>query len=131
MAMELKEFEVGLGQMFEDGSPVVIAVDENNNPRLLGKEKVYLKSEADKVIADLIEKNKRLARKDIIMASNAIKDVYKELRHSKYKRCLAMVNMCESNVIWVKGCSEWSRWKKWHNRWLELAENFKPNSTAQ
>lgn len=134
--MELKEFEVGLGQMFEDGSPVVIAVDENNNPRLLGKEKVYLKSEADKVIAELIEKNKRLARKDIIMASNAIKDVYKELRHSKYKRCLDKAKWCftKSNYHFVlarhgENGKENNRrsilYAKWHKRWLELAKKFK------
>lgn len=47
-----------------------------------GAIEVYSKSEADKVIAykdkeiaDLIEKNKRLARKDIIMASETIKDL--------------------------------------------------------
>ena len=51
-------------------------------------EKVYLKSEADKVIAykdkeiaDLIEKNKRLARKDLIMASETINDL--EESHKK------------------------------------------------
>lgn len=48
----------------------------------------YKKSEADKVfaekdaeIADLIKKNKRLARKDLIMASETIKDL--EESHKK------------------------------------------------
>lgn len=43
--------------------------------------RVYIKSEADKVIADLIEKNKRLANMDIIMARETIKDL--EENHKK------------------------------------------------
>ena len=99
--------------------------------------RAYKESEVDKVIADLIEKNKRLARKDIIMASNAIKDVYKELRHNKYKRCLAMAEMCEARYdeedAKVNGCGasweyiskEIKYWERWQLRWLELAERFK------
>ena len=57
---------------------------------------VYLKREADKVIAekdkeiaDLIEKNKRLANKDMIMASETIKGICDELRLDKYKQLAA------------------------------------------
>ena len=76
---------------------------------------VYLKSEADKVIA-----------------------------HNKYKRCLSMADFCESqhdfyntlgNGFWlVRGDKEKRDeyrkkasdfWWKYHNRWLELAEKFK------
>ena len=79
----------------------------------------YLKSEADKVIA-----------------------------HHKYKRCLAMARWCEAEVH--RALTEQSalidfpeidrfqylQWnfmhfKKWYKRWLELAEKFKPNSTAK
>ena len=70
---------------------------------------VYLKSEADAVIA-----------------------------HHKYKRCLAMAAVCfeksysttlvkydkESGLL--RNFYDW-----WGKRWLELAEKFKPNSTAQ
>ena len=55
---ELKAFDVGLGQYTEDGSPCVVAFDADKNPRLLN-EKVYLKSEADKVIAELEENHKK------------------------------------------------------------------------
>ena len=73
---------------------------------------VYLKSEADKVIA-----------------------------HNKYKRCLAMAEWCRMHDEFTQLESErlglpqrtlfleyrrkamW--WNKWHNRWLELAEKFK------
>ena len=97
----------------------------------------YIKSEADKVIADLIEKNKRLARKDIIMARNAIKDVYKELRHSKYKRCMAMAKVCKARydeedakenwcgLSWEYISKEMKYWERWRNRWLKIAEKFK------
>lgn len=54
---ELKAFDVGLGQYCEDGTPCVVAFDVDQNPRLLN-EKVYLKSEADKVIAKLESENR-------------------------------------------------------------------------
>lgn len=106
----------------------------------------YLKSEADAVIAekdkeiaDLIEKNKRLAHKDIIMASETIKDVFKELRHQKYKRCLDKAKWCYSmdcrmldeasdNGTFFKESWCWKRaswYGKWKRKWLELAEQFK------
>lgn len=76
---------------------------------------VYLKSEADKVIAEKDE----------------------EIRHHKYKRCLAMSEMCEARYdaedAKVNGCGasweytskEMKYWERWHKRWLELAERFK------
>lgn len=76
---------------------------------------VYLKAEADKVIAD--------------------KD--KQLRHHKYKRCEAMAERCETNVYNIRRkplCDMddhegWQHddefWQRWHKRWLELAEKFK------
>ena len=69
---------------------------------------VYLKSEADKVIA-----------------------------HQKMKRCEAMADNCETNVynIWRKPLCDmddhegWQHddefWQRWHKRWLELAEHYK------
>lgn len=95
----------------------------------------YPKSEADAVIADLIEKNKRLARKDIIMASNAIKDVYKELHHSKYKRCLAMYRYCSIKALYeldFKGNDvEWKWYSKWMHKWFKLAKQFKELKNAE
>lgn len=106
----------------------------------------YLKYEADKVIAekdkeiaDLVEKNKRLANKDVIMASEAIKDVYKELRHQKYKRCLDKAAMCEarydeedakvngSGMSWEYISKEMKYWERWRWRWDALADQFKPD----
>ena len=63
---------------------------------------VYLKSEADKVIA----------------------------RH-KYKRCLAMAMWCDSEAnYWydsskVQQCWRYGHYIRWFNKWSKLAEKFK------
>ena len=101
---------------------------------------VYIKSEADKVIAELEEtlKNSRNARK---YWRNEYLIEYKECNHSNYKRCLAMAKTCqlraeryERYLNEYKNCDSPStrRWQflmknhyeKWHRRWLELAEKF-------
>lgn len=61
-----------------------------------------------------------------------------ELRHQKYKRCLAMAKWCftKSNYHFVVGRSEGGKtcmtnyrisslYSKWYKRWLKLAEKFK------
>ena len=61
--------------------------------------RVYLKSEADKVIA----------------------------RH-KYKRCLAMARVCRLRARWFGDNAFYKeeQWAlRWHKLWLELAEKFK------
>lgn len=110
----------------------------------------YIKFEADKVIADLEESHK-MEVEQLLMEIVKLKDkagqykiLYKEkcrdintqerffaekMAHDKHKRCLAMVEMLEHICpITIRK----AKWKgKWHMRWLELAEKFKPNSTAQ
>ena len=59
-----------------------------------------------------------------------------EIRHHKYKRCLAMARWCERKRFDAADYriprEKWEFYDKWHKRWLELAEKFKPNnSTAQ
>ena len=97
--------------------------------------KVYLKSEADKVIAELTKKldlYKRGFKEDD--KTNAY--LYVELRHQKYKRCLAMARWCftKSNYHFVlarhgEDAKENNRrsvlYSKWHKRWLAIAEKFK------
>ena len=61
---------------------------------------VYLKSEADKVIA-----------------------------HQKFKRCLAMANWCMTEYLHSK-CIDFTNteqwyWRRWHIRWRNLAKKFK------
>lgn len=84
----------------------------------------YLKSEVDKLIAELEYKNEEL-RYSIAVLS-------KEKSHHKYKRCLAMKeysaseleiafrNTCISES--VRGCVFFRRWL---NKWIELADKFK------
>lgn len=53
-----------------------------------------------------------------------------ELRHQKYKRCLAMAKWCDTKADWYYGIGRSFRdrvefYIKWHKRWLELAEVFK------
>lgn len=101
----------------------------------------YLKSEADKFIADLEESHKKEVRQLLILnreqanAANGLRDSMEQvIRHHKYKRCLAMAKYCYELAkhyraeydaeegfgdCWLK----WIRWaKKWHKRWLELAK---------
>ena len=75
---------------------------------------VYIKSEADKVIA-----------------------------HNKFKRCLDRAGLCESEEKRLeaiaplfdtdKECWEYGSdyWEKWHKRWLQLAEQVKTQTEAK
>lgn len=91
---------------------------------------VYLKSEADKMIA---EKDKEIAEsknyadevnKDFELVDNQNERLLKIVRHQKYKRCLAMAKWCLREYL---NCDKYkiTFWLKWRRRWLELAEVFK------
>ena len=66
-----------------------------------------------------------------------VNEAIKELRHQKYKLCLAMARWCENEENRLeaiapifdsdKECWEYNSdyWFKWCQRWLELAEKFK------
>jgi hypothetical protein len=94
---------------------------------------VYLKSEADKVIAELKADYKEAC--DRLQTANLIKDEQlAATRHSKYKRCLAMAKWCEErcaryDVLQERTGFSWRReidfYFRWSQRWLELAEKFK------
>ena len=88
---------------------------------------VYLKSEADKLIAEL---NMRICEgdEDFEIANNQIKRLIKIVRQQKYKRCLAMAEWCDTEVgIADTDCNyEDMLWyQKWYERWMKLAEQFK------
>ena len=112
----------------------------------------YLKSEADKVIAEKDEKIDELEeridelQKATDSAWSKANAMYDELRHHKYKRCLARVEACKDKVDTITNgyivssvntqngvmttcppeCNpKFSFYKKWHKRWLELAKKFK------
>ena len=90
----------------------------------------YLKSEADKYIEEL--KHQRDGAFGLANSGLTLDDLSqlarKEIAHHKYKRCLAMAKTC----IWMMTFNskygtdkKWHLFKKWHKRWLELAEKFK------
>lgn len=78
---------------------------------------VYLKSEADKVIAELKEIAKGLS------FDNYLKD--KETRHNKYKRCLAMASYWVAVSYQCVDDKHRQRAERHHRKWLELAKKFK------
>ena len=97
----------------------------------------YKKSEADKVIAELKQQIEILQKEKKI-----IQDLYLGERddcriwaaraiHHKHKRCLAMARWCNERHTFNETNEKRTWLHKWHNRWLELAEKFKTNSTAQ
>ena len=110
---------------------------------------VYLKSEADEVIA---EKDKEIQRLEnlcesyridcdnlAIREANAYKEIErdnKQIRRNKYKRCLTMAKRCftKSNYHFVlarhgEDAKENNRrsilYYKWRKRWLKIAKKFK------
>ena len=111
----------------------------------------YSKSEADKVIADLEEKHKTEVKELLCLIrdkennfNRAFDSEEKEIRHNKYKRCLAMANWCcdacdkwmmrkaKAIVLGKDGVKEYFQAKiklflfmRWQTRWLKIAEQFK------
>ena len=102
----------------------------------------YTKSEADKVIAEL-KKEKEYVIENTAKVINAQE---REIRHQKYKRCLAMANWCcdacykwmmrkaKAIVLGKDGVKEYYQAKRklflfirWQTRWLKIAEKFKTN----
>lgn len=98
----------------------------------------YKKSEDDAVIA---EKDAEIARLKAIRKVHVeaigsmeagLQQDEEEIRHHKYKRCLAMAAYCHTNVHCIMGhrlcaLADWKKewFERWRKRWLELAERFK------
>ena len=111
----------------------------------------YLKSEADKVIAEL--KHQRDGA--LGLANSGLTLEYlnqlarKEIDRQKCKRCLAMAWWCESRALYygnlipkvldmdiadARRQKVFRRLKfhqKWHKRWLQLAEQIKTHTGAK
>lgn len=95
------------------------------------------RSIANEVDAVLAEKDAEIARLKAIRKVHVeaigsmeagLQQDEEEIRHHKYKRCLAMAEWCdaEADVADADGDYEDMRlYQKWHERWLELAEKFK------
>lgn len=109
------------------------------------EDEVYLKSEADKAIAEL-KAQKAQAEDDCAYwkmneknAANAMHEteeyamqLHNESRHQKYKRCLDKAELCRAKrneiiarnpTLILNHPTEYLT--RWENRWLELAEKFK------
>ena len=100
----------------------------------------YLKSEADKVIAEKDEEIDELKesidqlQKATDSAWSKVNAMYDELRHNKHKRCLNKAEWCEErcaryDLLQEHSGFSWRReidfYFRWYQRWLELAEKFK------
>lgn len=95
---------------------------------------VYLKTEADKVVAEKDEKIDELEeridelQKATDSAWSKVNAMYDELRHNKYKRCLVMAKLCNEKWLvhnFAEIPTKLGFYDKWEKRWLELAEKFK------
>ena len=89
--------------------------------------RVYIKSEADKLIAEL---NMRICDgdEDFEIANSQIERLLQIVRHQKYKRCNAMRHCCASRAVIfdIDGNEKKSEWYwKWKEKWKTLAEQFK------
>ena len=109
------------------------------------EDEVYLKSEADTVIAekdeaiDELEERIDELQKATDSAWSKVNVMYDELRHQKYKRCFDKAKLCKRFYEELKYSPNYlpefdapllEHYSKWHKRWLELAEKFKPNNTT-
>ena len=105
---------------------------------------VYRKSEADKVIAELKQKlNEAQTELELWRDGSIISEVHQkeldEKRHSDYRRCQAMAEMCNARYdeedAKVNGCGasweyiskEMKYWERWRWRWDALADKFNPS----
>ena len=98
----------------------------------------YLKSEADKYIALLKDKanyNEYAYKHKSEELADTCRFYENELRHHKYKRCLAMARIAQDdwhlhNSFYAMGHQEFEKrkcefYEKWRNRWFKIAEKFK------
>lgn len=113
---------------------------------------VYIKSEADKVIAELEESHKmevgqllmeivelkknrdtaeKLLNKALDCVSNGknhMMSLARKKNHADYKRCLAMAKWCRTSARCDEGLGafKYRDWYwKWFKRWLAIADKFK------
>lgn len=103
----------------------VIDVDMMADVRSLSGQ-FYRKSEADKYINLLKDKANynefayKLKSEELADTCRFYED---ELRHQKYRRCMAMAQVLEHVCPITNRKAKWM--DKWHKRWLELSEKFK------
>ena len=103
-----------------------------DDPTIDDDYEMYRVADVDAAIAELEEKldiyKRGWMENDRVNAKQ-----YAEIRHHKYKRCLAMAKWCDAKADWYYSIGEFCRdrvqfYIKWRKRWLKLAEKFKPNN---
>ena len=87
-------------------------------------DEVYLKSEADKVIADL-EKKLDLYKRGFKEDDKINAYLYAELRHQKYERCIDKANYWVAISYHCVDDKHRQRAERHHRKWLEIAKQFK------
>lgn len=110
----------------------------------------YLKSEADKVIAELEESHKmkveqllmeivklkekrdtaeKLLNKALDCVSNGknhMMSLARKKNHADYKRCMAMAKLCHWKMgVFIYKEEKSNFYQRWHKRWLAISEKFK------
>lgn len=86
-------------------------------------EEFYLKSDADKVIAELKADYQEAC--DRLHTANLIKDEQiAATRHNKYKRCLAMASYWVAVSYQCVDDKHRQRDEKHHRKWLDIAKRF-------
>ena len=92
-------------------------------------EEVMYEFRPDGECYDADEVDKVIARSKEKLVEQTTLRVWAELqlRHQKYKRCLAMVLYCEALILNEFLINpEYIKWLgKWRKRWLKIAEQFK------
>jgi len=89
---------------------------------------VYIKSEADNMIALLKDKanyNEYAYKRKSEELADSCRFYEDELRHHKYKRCLAMASYWVAVSYQCVDDKHRQRAKRHHYKWLEIAEKFK------
>lgn len=132
MAQELKAFKLGsveLGEYWAYDAEEVDAVLAEKDKEIrklkdsLGK---LLKAKTEQIMDEVIQKT-LIYGEGFVPVEHAMKLVA-ETRHHKYKRCFKMSRWCVSMMVFNSKYGtdkKWHHFKKWHKRWLELAEKFK------
>lgn len=104
----------------------VIANRDCEIKKLKGALDQLLKAKTEQIIHEVMQKT-LIYGEGFIRVEDAMK-LIAEIRHNKYKRCLAMASKCRLRARWFGDMDFYKKeqWAlKWHKRWLELAEKFK------
>ncbi len=101
------------------------------NVREMCKDVLAKLEEQESEIAELKEKHRTEVKELLCLIRNkennfnrAFDSEEKEIRHNKYKRCLATAKICECRTAYTCGL----RLRHnliWRERWLKIAEKFK------